>query len=89
MWQGLLCCCQVHVRSNVCPAPHQVTVEFDLCVAEVTATALVVLVAVLTRALNDRSMEVQRRAVVVIDNLVKLVRDPCCHVSWSHCSWRG
>lgn len=28
------------------------------------------------RALNDRSMEVQRRTVVVIDNLVKLVRDP-------------
>lgn len=28
------------------------------------------------RALNDRSMETQRRTVVVIDNLVKLVRDP-------------
>jgi len=28
------------------------------------------------RALNDRSMEVQRRTVVVIDNLVKLVRNP-------------
>ncbi|KAI0280990.1 P-loop containing nucleoside triphosphate hydrolase protein [Russula aff. rugulosa BPL654] len=45
-------------------------------VAEVTAPALAVLVPLLTRALNDRSMEVQRRAVVVIDNLVKLVRDP-------------
>lgn len=40
------------------------------------APALVVLVPLLTRALNDRSVEVQRRAVVVIDNQVKLVRDP-------------
>ncbi|KAF5325821.1 hypothetical protein D9611_000032 [Ephemerocybe angulata] len=45
-------------------------------VAEVTAPALAVLVPLLTRALNDRSMEVQRRTVVVIDNFVKLVRDP-------------
>ena len=45
-------------------------------VAEVTAPALAVLVPLFTRALNDRSMDVQRRAVVVIDNLVKLVRDP-------------
>lgn len=45
-------------------------------VAEVTAPALAVLVPLLTRALNDRSMEVQRRTVVVVDNLVKLVRDP-------------
>ncbi|THU95395.1 hypothetical protein K435DRAFT_829140 [Dendrothele bispora CBS 962.96] len=45
-------------------------------VAEVTAPALAVLVPLLIRALNDRSMEVQRRCVVVIDNLVKLVRDP-------------
>jgi elongation factor 3 len=45
-------------------------------VAEVTAPALAVLVPLLIRTLNDRSMEVQRRAVVVIDNLVKLVRDP-------------
>jgi elongation factor 3 len=45
-------------------------------VAEVTAPALAVLVPLLTRALNDRSMEVQRRTVIVIDNLVKLVRDP-------------
>ena len=45
-------------------------------VAEVTAPPLSVLVPLLTRALNDRSKEVQRRAVVVIDNLVKLVRDP-------------
>ncbi|KAI0001287.1 P-loop containing nucleoside triphosphate hydrolase protein [Russula compacta] len=45
-------------------------------VAEVTAPALAVLVPLLTRALNNRSMEVQRRTVVVIDNLVKLVRDP-------------
>ncbi|KAF7361737.1 hypothetical protein MVEN_00517600 [Mycena venus] len=35
-----------------------------------------VLVPLLIRALNDRSMEVQRRTVVVIDNLVKLVRNP-------------
>lgn len=45
-------------------------------VAEVTAPALAVLVPLLLRALNDRSMEVQRRTVVVIDNLVKLVRNP-------------
>ncbi|KAF9244944.1 P-loop containing nucleoside triphosphate hydrolase protein [Melanogaster broomeanus] len=45
-------------------------------VAEVTAPALAVLVPLLMRALNDRSMEVQRRTVVVIDNLVKLVRNP-------------
>jgi elongation factor 3 len=45
-------------------------------VAEVTAPALAVLVPLLQRALNDRSMEVQRRTVVIIDNLVKLVRDP-------------
>lgn len=45
-------------------------------VAEVTAPALAVLVPLLIRALNDRSMEVQRRTVIVIDNLVKLVRDP-------------
>jgi len=45
-------------------------------VAEVTAPALAVLVPLLTRALNDRGMEVQRRTVIVIDNLVKLVRDP-------------
>ncbi|KAG8833664.1 hypothetical protein FRC17_010268 [Serendipita sp. 399] len=45
-------------------------------VAEVTAPALAVLVPLLMRALNDRSMEVQRRTVIVIDNLVKLVRDP-------------
>ncbi|KAG6378159.1 armadillo-type protein [Boletus reticuloceps] len=45
-------------------------------VAEVTAPALAVLVPLLIRALNDRSMEVQRRTVVVIDNLVRLVRNP-------------
>lgn len=45
-------------------------------VAEVKSPALAVLVPLLLRALNDRSMEVQRRSVVVIDNLVKLVRDP-------------
>lgn len=45
-------------------------------VAEVTAPALAVLVPLLIRALNDRSMEVQRRTVVVVENLVKLVRDP-------------
>ncbi|KAF9049935.1 P-loop containing nucleoside triphosphate hydrolase protein [Panaeolus papilionaceus] len=45
-------------------------------VAEVQSPALAVLVPLLLRALNDRSMEVQRRTVVVIDNLVKLVRNP-------------
>lgn len=45
-------------------------------VSEVTSPALAVLVPLLMRALNDRSMDVQRRSVIVIDNLVKLVRDP-------------
>ena len=45
-------------------------------VAEVTAPALAILVPLLARALNERSKEVKRRTVVVIDNLVKLVRDP-------------
>lgn len=45
-------------------------------VAEVTAPALAVLVPLMLRALNDRSMEVQRRTVVVVENLVKLVRNP-------------
>lgn len=45
-------------------------------VVEVKGPALAVLVPLLLRALNDRSMEVQRRTVVVLDNLVKLVRDP-------------
>ncbi|KAI5123665.1 hypothetical protein M0805_001694 [Coniferiporia weirii] len=44
-------------------------------VAEVTAPALALVVPLLFRALSDRSMEVQRRTVVVVDNLVKLVRD--------------
>lgn len=51
-------------------------------VAEVTAPTLAVLVPLLIRALNDRSMEVQRRTVVVIDNLVKLVRDPNVAARW-------
>ncbi|TFK23663.1 mRNA export factor elf1 [Coprinopsis marcescibilis] len=45
-------------------------------VAEVKAPALAVLVPLLLRGLNDRSMEVQRRTVIIIDNFVKLVRDP-------------
>jgi elongation factor 3 len=45
-------------------------------VTEVKAPTLAVLVPLLLRALNDRAMEVQRRTVVVVDNLVKLVRDP-------------
>jgi elongation factor 3 len=52
------------------------TLSSTTFVAEVTAPALAVLVPLLIRGLNDRSMEVQRRTVVVIDNLVKLVRDP-------------
>ncbi|KZT50855.1 hypothetical protein CALCODRAFT_504239 [Calocera cornea HHB12733] len=45
-------------------------------VAEVTASTLAVMVPLLLRALNERSMETQRLTVIVIDNLVKLVRDP-------------
>lgn len=52
------------------------TLSSTTFVAEVKAPALAVLVPLLLRALNDRGMEVQRRTVVVIDNLVKLVRDP-------------
>ncbi|KAJ3073487.1 hypothetical protein HDU98_001415 [Podochytrium sp. JEL0797] len=45
-------------------------------VAEVTAPALAILVPILVRSLNERSMVVQRQSVVIIDNLCKLVRDP-------------
>jgi len=45
-------------------------------VSEVTSPSLAVLVPILTRALNDRSMEVQRRTVIVVENVCKLVRDP-------------
>ncbi|KAG8998600.1 hypothetical protein FRB94_001382 [Tulasnella sp. JGI-2019a] len=45
-------------------------------VTEVTAPSLAVLVPILSRALNDRSMEVQRRTVVIVENVCKLVRDP-------------
>ncbi|KAJ2931219.1 hypothetical protein H1R20_g5797, partial [Candolleomyces eurysporus] len=54
-------------------------------VAEVTAPALAVMVPLLQRALNDRSMEVQRRTVVVIDNFVKLVRDPRIAATYLSC----
>jgi elongation factor 3 len=52
------------------------TLSSTTFVAEVKAPALAVLVPLLLRALADRGMEVQRRTVVVLDNLVKLVRDP-------------
>ncbi|KAJ1553801.1 hypothetical protein HK405_006850, partial [Cladochytrium tenue] len=45
-------------------------------VAEVTGPALAVLVPILVRALNERSMAVQRQTAIIIDNLCKLVRDP-------------
>lgn len=45
-------------------------------VAEVTAPSLAVLVPLLTRGLNDRGMDTQRRTVVVVENVCKLVRDP-------------
>ncbi|KAJ3081203.1 hypothetical protein HDU79_001532 [Rhizoclosmatium sp. JEL0117] len=45
-------------------------------VAEVNGPALAILVPILVRALNERSMVVQRQAVVIIDNLCKLCRDP-------------
>ena len=45
-------------------------------VAEVTGPALAVMVPLLSRALNERSQNVQRQTVVVVDNLCKLVRDP-------------
>lgn len=58
------------------------TLSSTTFVAEVTAPTLAVLVPLLIRALNDRSMEVQRRTVIVIDNLVKLVRDPNVAVTY-------
>ncbi len=45
-------------------------------VSEVTTPSLAVLVPLLTRGLNDRSMDTQRRTVVVAENVCKLVRDP-------------
>ncbi|KAJ3241742.1 hypothetical protein HDU78_001701 [Chytriomyces hyalinus] len=45
-------------------------------VAEVNGPALAILVPILVRALNERSMTVQRSTVIIIDNLCKLVRDP-------------
>ncbi|KAJ3094052.1 hypothetical protein HDU97_008655 [Phlyctochytrium planicorne] len=45
-------------------------------VAEVNGTALAILVPILVRALNERSMLVQRQTVIIVDNLCKLVRDP-------------
>lgn len=45
-------------------------------VTEVTAPSLAILVPLLSRALNDRSMDVQRRTVVIVENVCKLVRDP-------------
>jgi elongation factor 3 len=54
-------------------------------VAEVLPPALAVMVPLLQRALNDRSMEVQRRTVVVVDNFVKLVRDPRIAATYLSC----
>lgn len=45
-------------------------------VAEVTGPALAIMVPLLVRALTDRSPTVQRQAVIVVDNLCKLVVDP-------------
>jgi elongation factor 3 len=45
-------------------------------VSEVTSPSLAILVPLLSRALADRSMDTQRRTVVVIENVCKLVRDP-------------
>ena len=74
----LVKCMTLHVRScDPTSVPLCIkSLSNTTFVAGVTAPALAVLVPLLTRALNDRSMDVQRRAVVVIDNLVKLVRDP-------------
>lgn len=52
------------------------TMSSTTFVAEVKAPTLAVMVPLLLRALNEKGMEVQRRTVVVIENLVKLVRDP-------------
>ncbi|EJD53090.1 hypothetical protein AURDEDRAFT_110861 [Auricularia subglabra TFB-10046 SS5] len=45
-------------------------------VSEVTAPSLAILVPLLNRGLNERSLEVQRRTVVITENVCKLVRDP-------------
>jgi elongation factor 3 len=45
-------------------------------VAEVTGPALAIMVPLLVRALNDRNSTVQRSAVIIVENLTKLVREP-------------
>ncbi|KAG9019271.1 hypothetical protein FRB90_004540 [Tulasnella sp. 427] len=45
-------------------------------VTEVTPPSLAVLIPLLQRGLNDRSMDVQRRTVIIVENVCKLVRDP-------------
>ncbi|KAI9481389.1 MAG: P-loop containing nucleoside triphosphate hydrolase protein [Benjaminiella poitrasii] len=45
-------------------------------VAEVNGPTLAIMVPLLTRALNERSTTLLRQAVVITDNLCKLVRDP-------------
>lgn len=62
----------MHARYSFCPPLYRVSVQHDF-VAKVTAPTLAVLIPLLTRALYDRRMEVQRQTV---DNLVKLVRNP-------------
>jgi len=51
-------------------------------VAEVTAPSLAILVPLLGRGLNERSLETQRRTVVILENVVKLVRDPAVAVKY-------
>ncbi|KDQ21428.1 hypothetical protein BOTBODRAFT_168695 [Botryobasidium botryosum FD-172 SS1] len=67
------------ISSMASPAQVQSTIKAlsnTTFVSEVTSPSLAVLVPLMVRALNDRSMEVQRRTVIVVENVCKLVRDP-------------
>ena len=52
------------------------TISSTTFVAEVTGPALALMVPLLIRALNDRSVSMLRSTVIIADNLFKLVRNP-------------
>lgn len=45
-------------------------------VQDVTMPALAILVPILVRSLNERSADILRRAVIIVDNVFKMVKDP-------------
>ena len=52
------------------------TISSTTFVAEVTGPALALMVPLLVRALNDRSVAIMRSTAIISDNLFKLVRNP-------------